>query len=85
MIASQYMGRQDEENARHSAAQLYCVLGISTVSMWLFRVMLSYIFVLKLHMGLTGVWFGMFIDWICRGICFWARFLGGKRMEHKVI
>ena len=53
--------------------------------MWLFRVILSYVFVLQFHMGLTGVWFGMFIDWICRSLCFGVRFFRGKWMEHKVI
>lgn len=72
-------------NALRSGGDAKYTMTVSIVSMWLFRVMLSYIFVLKFHMGLTGVWFGMFIDWICRGICFWARFLGGKWMEHKVI
>ena len=32
VIASQYLGRRDEENASRSAAQLYSVLGISTVA-----------------------------------------------------
>lgn len=72
-------------NALRSGGDAKYTMTVSIVSMWLFRVMLSYIFVLKFDMGLTGVWFGMFIDWICRGICFWARFLGGKWMEHKVI
>ena len=34
---------------------------------------------------LLGVWLGMFIDWICRGIFFMVRFVRGKWMEHKVI
>lgn len=60
-------------------------MSVSIVSMWLFRVILSYIFVLQFHLGLTGVWFGMFIDWICRSLCFLVRFARGKWMEHKVI
>ena len=53
--------------------------------MWLFRVILSYIFLLKLNMGLTGVWFGMFIDWICRSVFFMIRFVSNKWMDHNVI
>ena len=60
-------------------------MSISILSMWIFRVVLSYFFVLKMDMGLMGVWLGMCIDWICRSICFVIRFLGGKWMEHKVI
>ncbi len=60
-------------------------MSVSIFSMWLFRVVLSYFFVLKMDMGLMGVWLGMCIDWICRSIFFSVRFLGGKWMEHKVI
>ncbi len=58
---------------------------VSILSMWICRVVLSYFFVLKLQMGLTGVWFGMFIDWIFRGIFFSIRFLNGKWLERSVI
>ena len=53
--------------------------------MWLFRVLACYVFVLKMNMGLFGVWLGMYIDWVCRVICFALRFAGGKWMDHKVI
>ena len=72
-------------NALRSGGDTKYTMTVSIASMWIFRVMLSYFFVLQLHMGLTGVWFGMFIDWICRGVFFWIRFLSGKWMEHKVI
>lgn len=60
-------------------------MSISILSMWIFRVVLSYYFVQQMDMGLTGVWLGMCIDWICRSIFFGIRFLGGKWMEHRVI
>lgn len=60
-------------------------MSISVLSMWSFRVVLSYFFVLKMDMGLMGVWLGMCIDWICRSIFFTVRFWGGKWMEHRVI
>ncbi len=60
-------------------------MSVSIFSMWMFRVVLSYFFVLKMDMGLMGVWLGMCIDWICRSIFFVIRFLGGKWMEHNVI
>ena len=72
-------------NALRSGGDAKFTMLVSIVSMWTFRVVLSYFFVLQLHMGLTGVWFGMFIDWICRCLCFGIRFLHGKWMEHKVI
>ncbi|MBO5245767.1 MAG: MATE family efflux transporter [Eubacterium sp.] len=58
---------------------------VSTISMWTFRVILSYIFVRKLQMGLLGVWLGMFIDWIFRGICFSVRFVSDRWMNHELI
>ena len=72
-------------NALRSGGDAKFTMLVSIVSMWTFRMVLSYFFVLQLHMGLTGVWFGMFIDWICRCLCFGIRFLRGKWMEHKVI
>lgn len=72
-------------NALRSGGDAKFTMTVSIISMWLFRVILSYFFVLKLDMGLTGVWFGMFIDWICRSLCFGVRFLSGKWTEHKVI
>ena len=41
VIASQYLGRRDEENASRSAAQLYSVLGISTVAVGVVCLLLS--------------------------------------------
>ena len=58
---------------------------VSMISMWLFRVLACYVFVLKMNMGLFGVWLGMYIDWVCRMICFALRFAGGRWMDHKVI
>ena len=72
-------------NALRAGGDAKFTMSVSIVSMWLFRVILSYIFVLQFHLGLTGVWFGMFIDWICRSLCFLVRFARGKWMEHKVI
>lgn len=72
-------------NVLRSGGDSKYTMVVSSVSMWLFRVILSYIFVLKLHMGLTGVWFGMFIDWVCRDIFFTVRFISGKWMDHNLI
>lgn len=71
-------------NALRAGGDAKFTMSVSIVSMWLFRVILSYIFVLQFHLGLTGVWFGMFIDWICRSLCFLVRFARGKWMEHMI-
>lgn len=54
---------------------------ISILSMWLFRVVCSYILGRYLGLGLFGVWVAMTIDWLVRGICFLARFRQGKWIE----
>lgn len=72
-------------NALRAGGDAKFTMLVSMLSMWLFRVLACYVFVLKLHMGLFGVWLGMYIDWICRMICFMLRFASGKWMEHSVI
>ena len=66
---------------------------ISNISMWVFRVLFSFLissFILSrnpenTHFALYGVWLGMYIDWIFRGLCFWLRFHRNKWLEEKVI
>ena len=72
-------------NALRTGGDAKFTMTVSIISMWLFRVILSYVFVLQFNLGLAGVWLGMFADWIFRSICFVARFISGKWMEHKVI
>lgn len=72
-------------NALRSGGDARFTMMVSIFSMWTFRVVLSYFFVMQLHWGLTGVWLGMFIDWICRSVFFAVRFAGEKWMTHKVI
>lgn len=72
-------------NALRAGGDARFTMSVSMFSMWIFRVLLSYLFVLKFHMGVNGVWFGMYIDWICRSVFFCWRFAGKKWMEHKVI
>ena len=50
---------------------------ISIISMWLFRVGFSYLFVLYFDMGVMGVWCAMFCDWIFRGSLYMVRFFRG--------
>ncbi len=54
---------------------------ISVVSMWVFRVVFSYILGLYLHMGVFGVWVAMTIDWLFRGVFFSIRYRRQKWME----
>lgn len=66
---------------------------VSNISMWLFRVLFSFLiskyllykFPENTHLALYGIWFGMYIDWIFRGLCFGIRFHRNRWLEKKVI
>ena len=47
---------------------------VSVFSMWAFRIIMAYWFVKGMHMGIMGVWYGMFIDWAFRALLFVLRF-----------
>ncbi len=50
----------------------------SIASMFIFRIGFSYVLGVFLGMGAIGVWIAMIIDWICRIICFVARYYSGR-------
>ena len=54
---------------------------VSVASMWIFRIASAYFFVKVLNLGVMGVWYGMYIDWVFRGLLFVKRFhhFGQKR------
>ena len=49
---------------------------VSVFSMWAFRFGFAYLFVKAWHLGVAGIWYGMFIDWTFRAVVFTARFRG---------
>lgn len=53
--------------------------------MWLGRVLASYILVMHFHMGILGVWLGMFIDFYIRGAGYLYRFLSMKWLDKRVV
>lgn len=57
---------------------------ISVVSMWIFRIIFSYILGQYFGMGVFGVWVAMIIDWGARSVCFLLRFKSGK-WKHEAI
>ncbi len=64
-----------------AASDVRYTTAVSMLSMWLCRVALSYILVLWLDLGLSGVWYAMFADWIVRTVFFTARFFSNKWLE----
>ena len=57
---------------------------ISVISMWIFRIIFSYILGKYVGMGVLGVWGAMVIDWIVRAICFVIRYFSG-RWKHQAL
>jgi putative MATE family efflux protein len=55
----------------------------SVIGMWAFRVLLGYVLGITLGLGAVGVYLGMCIDWVVRGILYYIR-LRGKRWYARV-
>lgn len=66
---------------------------VSNISMWLFRVLFSFLiskyllfkFPENTAFALYGIWFGMYIDWVFRGLCFGLRFHRNRWLDKRVI
>lgn len=63
-------------NALRAGMDAQFTMKVSVFSMWVFRIGFAYLFVKVWNVGVMGVWFGMFIDWIFRMILFTGRFRG---------
>lgn len=72
-------------NALRAAGDSRFTMTVSVISMWICRVGLSYVFVQWFNLGLAGIWYAMYCDWLARSIFFVARFLSGKWQEKRVI
>jgi len=66
-------------NALRAMGDAKFTMTVSIVSMWIFRVISSYILAIVFKMGVLGLWIGMFIDWYFRGIIFSVRFFARKK------
>ena len=60
-------------------------MSISIVSMWIFRIIFSYILGKYMGMGAFGVWVAMVIDWVFRAICFTIRYFSGKWKKSAIV
>lgn len=65
-------------NGLRAAGDVRFTMGISVLSMWIFRIGFSYLLAQGLQLGLMGVWFAMFIDWFVRAVLFIWRFLSNR-------
>jgi len=71
-------------NALRAGMDAKFTMAISVFSMWAFRIGFAYIFVKIFHLGVLGVWYGMFIDWFFRMVVFLFRFRGFSRRVKQV-
>jgi putative MATE family efflux protein len=68
-----------------AAGDAQVTMYISLASMWICRIVFSYIFGKYMGMGVFGVWVAMVLDWIVRSIFMIIRYRSGKWMLKKVI
>lgn len=58
---------------------------IALVSMWIFRIIFSYILGTYFGLGVFGIWVAMVIDWCVRSICMVFRYNSGKwKLIHSI-
>lgn len=61
------------------------IMVVSFTSMWLTRVFGAFVFINILNVGVEGVWFAMYIDWVVRSVLFCSRYKSGKWKKINVI
>lgn len=64
-------------NALRAANDVKFTMVVSILSMAVWRLGFSYIIGVRMGMGAVGVWIAMVVDWVCRTVCFIARFASG--------
>lgn len=57
----------------------------SILSMVVFRVGFAYMFVYGFNLGIHGIWYAMYFDWVSRSIFFVLRFRSGKWKKHSLV
>lgn len=57
----------------------------SVMSMWIFRVVFSYVIGRYMGLGVFGVWVAMILDWCVRAVCFALRYKSGKWKGRQVV
>ena len=72
-------------NTLRAAGDARFTMVVSLASMWTFRIALSYVLGGTLGLGLLGVWYAMFVDWVVRGAIFVIRFVRGRWKEIRLI
>ena len=45
----------------------------------------SYILGISFGLGVLGVWLGLFVDWVVKGLVFLLRYLSGKWQNYRLV
>lgn len=72
-------------NALRAAGDAKYTMTVSLLSMWIFRIGFSYLFVFVFNMGVMGIWIAMCVDWVFRSILFVTRFIRGKWKNRSIV
>lgn len=72
-------------NALRAAGDARFTMVVAMASMWVFRIGIAFPLAYWLNLGVYGVWIGMFVDWIARGISFLLRWKSGKWQGKNVL
>lgn len=72
-------------NVLRAAGDVNFASYVSLATMWVFRVGLSYVVSIRIHVGINGVWICMGLEWFVRSIIFLLRFRSGKWLKQKTI
>lgn len=54
---------------------------VSLLGMWGCRIVAGYALGIMLGMGVAGIWLGMFLDWLVRGLLFYWRLTSGRWLK----
>ena len=68
-------------NALRASNDVRYTMVVAIFSMWIFRILFSYILGKWLGWGAVGVWVAMVMDWIFRSVLFVGRYVSGKWTE----
>lgn len=72
-------------NSLRAAGDNKYTMTASIFSMVVFRVGFTFLFTQVLNMGIHGVWYGMYLDWIARTMLFVFRYKSGKWEQHALV
>ncbi len=72
-------------NALRASNNAKFTMIISIISMFVFRIIGAYIFVLNMHMGLPGIFAAMMLDWCFRTLVFYGFYRSKKWQKAKIV